>query len=135
MLGNLAGAALEFAAPTAPPAWDADNAPSTVAPSALTLSDCLQSEIARVLGFEPTELDLDAPLADLGFDSMMAIQLRNAIGHALKIDVPLGALLQGVSTRELVERVSRDATDSALDLPPHAVSAQRDEPSYEEGML
>jgi acyl transferase domain-containing protein/acyl carrier protein len=135
MLGNLTGAALEFAAPTAPPAWDADNAPSTVAPSALTLSDCLQSEIARVLGFEPTELDLDAPLADLGFDSMMAIQLRNAIGHALKIDVPLGALLQGVSTRELVERVSRDATDSALDLPPHAVSAQRDEPSYEEGML
>jgi phthiocerol/phenolphthiocerol synthesis type-I polyketide synthase C len=43
----------------------------------------LQEQIGRVLGLPPSELRLDVPLADVGLDSLMTIELRNRLEAAL----------------------------------------------------
>ena len=86
----------------------------------------VRREIARVLGFSAETLDVNAPLLELGLDSLMAVQFRNAIGARLNADISLKRLLQGATAAELIAELSLGAAPSG--------SAQA-EPEWEEGVL
>jgi acyl carrier protein len=68
----------------------------------------VRKEIARVLGFSAASLDENAPLHELGLDSLMAVQFRNAVGARLGFDVSLKRLLQGATAAELIVELSRE---------------------------
>jgi acyl carrier protein len=74
-----------------------DSGPRTEA-----LQEYLRAEAARVLGFTPERLDCAEPLASFGFDSLMAVQLKNRIEADLGIVVPMIQFLQGPSVDQLV---------------------------------
>lgn len=86
----------------------------------------VRREIARVLGFSADGLDENAPLLELGLDSLMAVQFRNAVGAKLNFDVSLKRLLQGATAAELIVELSQGATPSP---------SSQAEPEWEEGVL
>jgi aryl carrier-like protein len=86
----------------------------------------VRKEIARVLGFSAASLDENAPLLELGLDSLMAVQFRNAVGARLGVDISLKRLLQGVTAAELIAELSQGAT------PSNSVEAEAE---WEEGVL
>ena len=100
-----------------------------------TVGDALIGEVARALGFEVSALDLDAPLSDLGFDSMMAIQLRGSFASRSGFDLPLHVLLQGVSTRALVRIVGEQHVDRPITIEMPGAMTSGDEVVLDEGML
>lgn len=88
----------------------------------------MRKAVARVLGFTAAGLDENASLLDLGLDSLMAVQLRNAVGANLGLDTSLKRLLDGVTTAELTAELSQ-----ALAAP--ASAEAEDEAEWEEGEL
>jgi acyl carrier protein len=74
----------------AAPVRDALLAAEPAARSAL-LETYLREEMGRVLGIDAARLDVAQPLGDLGFDSVMAVELKNRVEEAL--DVELSASL------------------------------------------
>lgn len=66
----------------------------------------LQERVALVLGYKsPGQIDRDLTLLELGFDSLMAVQLRNHIRHSLEVDVPIGKLFDSTSVDGLTHLV------------------------------
>jgi amino acid adenylation domain-containing protein len=74
----------------------------------------LAQKIARVLGGDPLKVDLERPLIDLGFDSLMAVELVNALKSDLGVALPVVKILQGITGRELtamlIEQMALDAS-------------------------
>jgi acyl transferase domain-containing protein/short-subunit dehydrogenase/acyl carrier protein len=101
----------------------------------MTLSDFLIVEIARVLGFDRSALDLETPLPDLGFDSMMAIQVRNIAASQLGLDLPLRSLLQGVTVGALVDLINREMPVASELKAAEEPAGAMVEPDLEEGTL
>jgi acyl carrier protein len=62
----------------------------------------LQHAAGRLLGIAADKLETGTPLSGMGFDSLMAVQLKNGIEAELGIVVPMIRLLQGPSVDELV---------------------------------
>ena len=95
------------------------------------LRDYARQVAARILGFSEAGLDAETPLSTLGFDSLMAVQLRNAISQDLAVDVPLTSILKGLTVNALASEVamklgsppSSDAIDASGRLP--ALSTSR----------
>ncbi|MGA2410902.1 MAG: beta-ketoacyl reductase [Candidatus Binataceae bacterium] len=86
------------------------------------LSGLLQSYlaelVARVLGLSASKLDLQQPLANLGLDSLMAVELKNRIAIDLGINVPMVTFLMGPSVEQATSQllnlfVSETTTSSA----------------------
>ena len=88
----------------------------------------LRTEAGRVLGLAPDRLDPAQPLATLGFDSLMAVQLRNRIDNELMVSLPMVQFLQGPS----VEQLASSLVDALPDFEgaPTAVAHE-----WEEGTL
>ena len=64
----------------------------------------LRGEVGDVLGVHPERVDTDWPLADLGFDSMMTLDLKNRLQRQLGIRLST-TLLFGYPTLERLEPV------------------------------
>jgi NADPH:quinone reductase-like Zn-dependent oxidoreductase len=79
------------------------------------LANRLREQIARIIGAKPERIDVRQGLDRLGFDSLMAGQLRNWIGHTLDCDVPILEILRGPTVEELAASVARAWTDRAGD--------------------
>jgi acyl carrier protein len=79
-------------------------------------------QVARVLGVSAPQLDIGQPLTNLGFDSLMAVELKNRISADLGIDVPMVNFLQGFS-------VGQAATQLLAQLITEADSASEPRPS------
>jgi len=80
------------------------------------LLERLQQEVRKCLGFDIEQsVDTNQPLNELGLDSLMAVELRNAI--SLMIDTPLPAtlLFNYPSMGELVQHLSKDILPSKFD--------------------
>jgi acyl carrier protein len=67
----------------------------------------LRAALGEVLEVAPETLELDQPLHDLGFDSLMAIALRNRIRLAFGVELGLRTILQGASLAKLLEEIGR----------------------------
>jgi acyl carrier protein len=102
------------------------------APQARTglVAQYLQHEAARVLGVPSDRLERDVPLGSLGFDSLMAVQLKNRIETDLKVAMPMMEFLQGPSVDMLTPRVLMALGENRPALNEEAV-----EDEWEEGAL
>ncbi|NGO11411.1 SDR family NAD(P)-dependent oxidoreductase [Streptomyces sp. HC44] len=98
--------AIEDAAPTAV------TAPPAAAP-ADGAADRITAVVAELLGMRTDELDPATPLADLGFSSIHATQLLQALRAEFDPMADLGALSECRSTRDLLRRFGSGAGASA----------------------
>jgi acyl transferase domain-containing protein/thioesterase domain-containing protein/acyl carrier protein/NADP-dependent 3-hydroxy acid dehydrogenase YdfG len=55
---------------------------------AAALLDVVRAEVAAVLGTEPAQIGADKPFADLGLDSLTAVELRNGLGRRTGLRLP-----------------------------------------------
>ncbi len=85
-----------------------------VARGALVAGHLLE-QAAKVLGINPARLDQDQPLDRLGFDSLMAIELKNSLQRSLGVDLPIVNFLEGPSVVELGEQVVERLAGPAMD--------------------
>jgi surfactin synthase thioesterase subunit/NAD(P)-dependent dehydrogenase (short-subunit alcohol dehydrogenase family)/acyl carrier protein len=93
----------------------ADACASTLVPPL----EVLRAEIARALRMRPTELDADVPLTHLGFDSLMAVELRSTVRKRLDVDIPAMKIMGGPTLRALAayieeQRVGPTATPARV---------------------
>ncbi|MGA5301847.1 type I polyketide synthase [Nucisporomicrobium flavum] len=70
---------------------------------------------------------LDQPFLELGFDSLMAMGLRNQIRTQLDVNLPIAGLLQGASVRRVADQVLAQLGDAE----PPAPQAPADDPTDE----
>jgi surfactin synthase thioesterase subunit/acyl carrier protein len=69
------------------------------------LVEALSQQIGRIFDMPVERLALDVSLTDLGMDSLMAGQIRNALAKQLDIDFPTMGLMRGPSLVELATEV------------------------------
>ncbi|MFF1909656.1 type I polyketide synthase, partial [Kitasatospora sp. NPDC058218] len=103
------------------------------------LLETVRAETAAVLGHATSDrLDPDRSFRDLGFDSLSALQLRNALGAVTGISLPATLVFDHPNLSALVDHLrSRLADAPAADVPAlrtGSVSAQADEPIAIVGM-
>lgn len=60
------------------------------------------AEVAAVLGIDAATIDRQTSLLDLGLDSLLALDLRKRLRRVSGASVPLGALLGGITSAELI---------------------------------
>lgn len=69
------------------------------------IADLLAGETSRILRLPAEEIDPRQPLTELGFDSLMAVDLRMAAEEKLGIDIPLMSLAGGATLMDIAARV------------------------------
>jgi myxalamid-type polyketide synthase MxaE and MxaD len=98
----------------------------------------LVGKASRILGFdEYTDLDADATLLELGFDSLMAVQLRNAIRTDIGVDIQVGQIFESAGFAELVARIEGELERFAASgaATPQLVERRRGVAEREEGVI
>jgi short-subunit dehydrogenase/acyl carrier protein len=96
------------------------------------LAAYLRAEAARTLGMASDDLDLASPLSSLGFDSLMAVQLKNQIEADLGVVVPMIRFLDGPSVNQLAPSV---LLAIGADLPNFPLAEVAGAEAYEEGFI
>lgn len=69
------------------------------------LQQFFAEQMAQIMGTEPQDIDVDAPLTALGMDSLMAIELGGKMKALLKIELPMSVYLEGPSVESLADYV------------------------------
>ena len=92
----------------------------------------LRTAAAQTLGMRSPDLDPDAPLTSLGFDSLMAVQLRTQIEADLRVSVPMIEFLDGPTLNHLADSVMRAQGDGPVEIQ-RAEETSADE--WEEGSI
>lgn len=70
------------------------------------LVGALTQQVARIFDMPADRLAVDVSLTDLGMDSLMAGQVRNALSKHLEIDFPTMGLMRGPTLEELATEVN-----------------------------
>jgi myxalamid-type polyketide synthase MxaE and MxaD len=78
------------------------------------LETYLREQAARVLRLSVSKLDIQRSFTMLGFDSLMAVELRNRVEADLGIALPLVDLLQGPSVAQLSSKLLEQVMASSL---------------------
>ncbi|AKT41316.1 type I polyketide synthase [Chondromyces crocatus] len=96
----------------------------------------LRAQIAALSELSPDAIDADAPLRDVGLDSLQAADLRASLARDLGADIPAVDLLQGPSLGDLVARLATSllgetpparSAASVTSPPAHTTTASRDD--------
>lgn len=74
------------------------------------LESYLGEQVARVLGFSTSKLDIERSLKDMGLDSLMAVALKNQIEINLGVVVPTANFFQVLSFSQLTTQVLEQLT-------------------------
>jgi acyl carrier protein len=111
LLKRMLDGAPAIAAPAAPlrPAVAvraADLAPLSEPERSARISQYVVSTLATVLGLKAGRLEADTPIGTLGFDSLMAMELRNRIESDAGVLVPVGEILTSGTAAEVAERIA-----------------------------
>jgi acyl carrier protein/NADP-dependent 3-hydroxy acid dehydrogenase YdfG len=85
------------------------------------LVSALRDQIAKVLGTSPDKLDPDKPLTELGFDSLMAVELRNWVENNLGISLPTIEVMRGPSLNTLAQKLIKGLSEQSLTEPASAI--------------
>ncbi len=89
------------------------------------LAETVDAIAGRILGMGDLSLARDKPLTELGLDSLMAVELRNALGAALGRTLPTSVVFDHPTAEALTAFVARElglAAALAPPPPPPAVS-------------
>ncbi len=76
------------------------------------LSECIREQVAKVLLTSASKLDIEQPLTNLGFDSLMAVELSNRIKNELGVELPTVKLIQGPSIVQVAMQVNEQLTET-----------------------
>lgn len=68
------------------------------------LTDLVASEVAKLMGIAVSELNTHQPVADLGMDSLMVVELAAALEERLGIKIPAVSLSGGATIRTMADR-------------------------------
>jgi acyl transferase domain-containing protein len=63
----------------------------------------LQAQLARVLGLPAAGLEVREPLRDAGLDSIMVLEVRHRVEHALGVPLPVVSIAEGATIAELAD--------------------------------
>src|SRR5690606_21538557 len=72
-----------------------------------------RTAVARVLGASPATLDADRPLLEFALDSLMAVELAQAIDREFGGPVPIAGSARDLTVTSLAEKIVRLASDAA----------------------
>ena len=76
----------------------------------------LRQDLSRLLGVRATAIEAERPLAELGIDSLMSVELEVAVRETLGVELPLGFLVGEKATlRHLSQRLAHQS-QAAIDL-------------------
>lgn len=67
----------------------------------------MQDQIAKVLEVGVSQIDMSEQLNNLGFDSLMAVELRNRINTDLGMDMPMVGFMEAFSIDSLVTEMNK----------------------------
>lgn len=70
----------------------------------------LYDHVAKVLGTSATKLDSEKPIIDLGFDSLMAVELRARVENDMGVEIPVMQLMQGQNLTGLITYLTEQLT-------------------------
>lgn len=70
------------------------------------LVDIIVDEIAQVLRLPAKEVDRRRPLAEIGMDSLMMLELRAKVEAALNVELPMMSLANGITPADVARRVA-----------------------------
>ena len=70
------------------------------------LLDIIVDEIAQVLRLPAKEVDRHRPLAEIGMDSLMMLELRATVEAALHVELPMMSLANGITPADVARRVA-----------------------------
>ncbi|MGF1481204.1 MAG: thioester reductase domain-containing protein [Cyanophyceae cyanobacterium] len=74
------------------------------------LTTYIQGQVAKLLEVAPAEIDIHQSLQDLGFDSLMAVDLRNAVQTQLQAELPIRAFIEEPSVANLLTLLTEQLT-------------------------
>ncbi len=84
------------------------------------VQEFIRQELARIIGVDPSGLEVDQPLSTFGLDSLLALELKNNLESRLDFTLPMAKLMEGPSiaslaavTAELVAGGSPASTNTA----------------------
>jgi surfactin synthase thioesterase subunit/malonyl CoA-acyl carrier protein transacylase len=105
----------------------------TVEEARVLAADYLRAQVAALLGSDPRQVDLDRSLAEVGVDSLLAVELRAVVQSDLGQAPAIAELLSGQSLRQLAVSLTAQArtaqeapvaapvaTSTEVALPPHS---------------
>jgi myxalamid-type polyketide synthase MxaB len=73
------------------------------------LLDVVRRQVARSLGVTtPESIELDRPLAEIGLDSLLAVEVRSALGTALRCSLPATLLFDYPTLDRVTAHLGRD---------------------------
>ncbi|MGW2332288.1 type I polyketide synthase, partial [Streptomyces sp. NPDC001700] len=100
------------------------------------VTELIRTRVAEVLGHaQSAAVDLNRPFQELGFDSLMAVELRNRLGSATELTLPASVIYDYPTPTALAEHVCRELLGLAEEiLAPVAVRAVDDDPIVIVGM-
>jgi non-ribosomal peptide synthase protein (TIGR01720 family) len=78
----------------------------------------VRAEVSKVLGARPAELRDDQPLVDLGFDSLMALELKNALERAFSVTLSAQLFTRTLALGELVPYLVGSIDETTLPAAP-----------------
>ncbi len=84
--------------------------PSKARPTAV--ANHIRDLVARTLSIDSTTVSLQQSLRSFGFDSLMAIRLKNQLEESLDVFLPMSTLLQGSTIEEFAAVVSSSILDA-----------------------
>ncbi len=68
----------------------------------------VKKEVGEILRIAPDKLDARQPLADIGLDSLMGVELMTAVEARFGVNIPVMALAESGSIERLVARIVRE---------------------------
>lgn len=73
----------------------------------------LRQRLSAIIECDETELDIDTPLENLGFDSMMAIEMLDTLEKDFGVKIPTDQFWSGLTLGGLLERVRNQPSNSS----------------------
>ncbi|KAL3417500.1 beta-ketoacyl synthase domain-containing protein [Phlyctema vagabunda] len=78
------------------------------------LLDCFSAKLRVILQLDEQAIDYNAPLVELGIDSLVAVEVRSWFLKELKVDIPVLKVVGGASPAELCQRALEKLPDELL---------------------
>ena len=78
------------------------------------LAELIAEKVAEVLGMTTDAIDMTRPVADLGLDSLMGMELKLGLEERIGVDLPPMLLAEGGSVNRIAEKVTAQLRSGGL---------------------